>query len=410
MNQAPAGKLRILTPGLGAVASTFMAGVLLARRDLAKPIGSLTEYAHIDDEPLQSLVAGLDDILFGAWDIYDESAYEVAARSGVLSPAHLAAVEDELRDIRPRQGVFDPRWVKALDDANHVKRGDNLMELADQLSADIESFRLAGERLVMIWCGSTEAYHEPTEVHRDLDAFERGLKANDPAIAPSQVYAYAAVRAGVPFANGAPNLTLDFPALVELAELHDVPIAGKDFKTGQTLIKTILAPGLRSRQIGVRGWFSTNILGNRDGEVLDHPDNFRTKEASKLGVLDSLLEPARNPDLYGDITHEVRIHYYPPRGDDKEGWDNVDIFGWLDYPMQIKVNFLCRDSILAAPIVLDLARLLDLAARKGHAGVQDWLGYYFKSPQVAAAGARVEHDLFRQERLMFDQIAKLAAG
>ncbi|NND03190.1 MAG: inositol-3-phosphate synthase, partial [Acidimicrobiia bacterium] len=359
-----------------------MAGVMLARKGLSRPVGSLTEYGDIDGIPITDFVASLDDIEFGAWDIYDESAYDVAVRSGVLSAEHLAAIADELREIRPRPGVFNPDYVKALADANHVKRGDNLMELADQIAADIEGFRLAGERLAMVWCGSTEAYLEPSEVHQDLAAFERGLKDNDPRIAPSQVYAYAAIRAGVPFANGAPNLSVDIPALVQMAEMHDVPIAGKDFKTGQTLMKTILAPGLKSRRLGINGWFSTNILGNRDGQVLDHPDNFRTKEVSKLGVLDSVLEPDKHPDLYGDITHEVRINYYPPRGDDKEGWDNIDIFGWLDYPMQIKVDFLCRDSILAAPIVLDLARLLDLANRKGRGGVQDWLGFYFKDPQV----------------------------
>ncbi|MCP3975496.1 MAG: inositol-3-phosphate synthase [bacterium] len=410
MSNAPAGKLRILTPGLGAVSTTLIAGIILSRKGLAKPIGSLTEYGDIDGVPVTDLVTSLDDIEFGAWDVYDESAYDVAARSGVLSPLHLAAIESELRAIKPLPGVFDPVWVKALADADHIKQGDNLMEMADQLVDDIESFRANGERLVMVWCGSTEAYLEPTEVHADLASFERGLKSNDPAIAPSQVYAYAAIRAGVPYANGAPNLSVDIPALVEMAELHGVPIIGKDFKTGQTLMKTILAPGLKSRRLGIRGWFSTNILGNRDGLVLDHPDNFKTKEVSKLGVLDSLLEPEKNADLYGDITHEVRINYYPPRGDDKEGWDNIDIFGWLDYPMQIKVDFLCRDSILAAPIVLDLARLLDLANRKGRGGIQEFLNYYFKSPQPMTEGARVEHNLFTQEENLFDAIRKMATG
>jgi len=403
-------KLRILTPGLGAVATTLMAGVMLTRKGLAKPVGSLTEYAELDGVPMSEYLAALDDIEFGAWDIFDESAYDVAARSGVLSAEHLAAVADELREIRPKTGVFDPTWVKALADASHIKQGDNLMELADQLTADIESFRAAGERLVMVWCGSTEAYLEPQAVHQDLAAFERGLKDNDPAIAPSQVYAYAAIRSGVPFANGAPNLSVDIPALVEMAETHDVPIVGKDFKTGQTLMKTILAPGLKSRRLGINGWFSTNILGNRDGEVLDHPDNFRTKEVSKLGVLDSLLEPDKHPDLYGDVTHEVRINYYPPRGDDKEGWDNIDIFGWLDYPMQIKVDFLCRDSILAAPIVLDLARLMDLANRKGQGGVQDWLGFYFKDPMVAPGTDTPIHNLFEQEERLMAKVEKLVAG
>ena len=410
MTDTSARKLRILTPGLGAVSTTLMAGIMLARKGLAKPIGSLTEYGDLDGVPLTDLVTSLDDIEFGAWDVFDESAYDVASRSGVLSPAHLAAVEDELRAIRPLPGVFDPVWVQALAHADHIKQGDNLMEMADQLTADIEAFRAAGERLVMISCMSTEAYLEPTEVHADLASFERGLKNNDPAISPSQVYAYAAIRAGVPYANGAPSLSVDIPALVEMAEMHGVPIAGKDFKTGQTLIKTILAPGLKSRRLGVRGWFSTNILGNRDGEVLDHPDNFRSKEVSKLGVLDSLLQPEDNPDLYGNISHEVRINYYPPRGDEKEGWDNIDIFGWLDYPMQIKVDFLCRDSILAAPIVLDLARLMDLANRNGRGGVQDFLGYYFKSPQPTFEGERVEQNLFAQEEILFDAIRKMAAG
>ncbi len=410
MTDTSARKLRILTPGLGAVATTLMAGIMLARKGLAKPVGSLTEYGDIDGVPLTDLVTSLDDIEFGAWDVFNESAYDVAARSGVLSPAHLAEVEDELRAIRPLPGVFDPVWVQALAHADHIKHGDNLMEMADQLTADIEAFRAAGERLVMVSCMSTEAYLEPTEVHGDLASFERGLKNNDPAISPSQVYAYAAIRAGVPYANGAPSLSVDIPALVEMAEMHGVPIAGKDFKTGQTLIKTILAPGLKSRQLGIRGWFSTNILGNRDGEVLDHPDNFRSKEVSKLGVLDSLLQPEENPDLYGDISHEVRINYYPPRGDQKEGWDNIDIFGWLDYPMQIKVDFLCRDSILAAPIVLDLARLMDLANRNGRGGVQDFLGYYFKSPQPTYAGERVVQNLFEQEEILMDAIRKMAAG
>lgn len=383
--------LRILTPGLGAVSTTLMAGVMLARRGLAAPVGSLTETGSL----VSDLHAGLDDITFAAWDPQGRSALEVARASGVLNAEHLAAIGDELAAIEPMTAVFDQRWVSALPNATHVKTGSNHMDLAEQLIADMEGF--GDDRLVMVWCGSTEAYSTPTEVHADLDAFERGLKDSDPAIAPSQIYAYAALRAGVPFANGAPNLSVDVPALVELSLREGVPIAGKDFKTGQTLIKTIVAPGLKSRMLGIHGWFSTNILGNQDGLVLDHPDNFRTKEVSKLGVLESILEPAKNPELYGDLSHEVRINYYPPRGDDKEGWDNIDLFGWLGYPMQLKVNFLCRDSVLAAPIVLDLARLLDLANRVDRGGAQDWLGFYFKAPQSSRPGP-VVHDLFAQER------------
>ncbi|NNL48436.1 MAG: inositol-3-phosphate synthase [Acidimicrobiia bacterium] len=400
-------ELRILTPGLGAVSTTLMAGVMLARKGLARPIGALSEYGDLDGKPINDLLAPLDQISFGAWDPYDESAYEVAERSGVLSAEHLAAVADELMEIVPKSAVFDPTWVQALSGAPHVKTGDSHMDLVEQIIEDIESYRADGERLVMVWCGSTEAYHHPTAVHQSLTDFELGLKNNDSAIAPSQLYGYAAIRAGVPFANGAPNVTVDIPALEQMAEQYGVPIAGKDFKTGQTLMKTVIAPGLKARRLGVRGWFSTNILGNRDGLVLDHPDNFRSKEITKLGVLDSLLKPEEHPDLYGDLSHEVRINYYPPAGDNKEGWDNIDIVGWMDYPMQIKVNFLCRDSILAAPIVLDLARFLDLAGSAGNSGIQDWLGFYFKSPHPVE-GRSVEHDLFVQERVLMDEIRALS--
>jgi myo-inositol-1-phosphate synthase len=394
--------LRILTPGLGAVSTTLMAGVMLARRGLAAPIGSLTEGGSLASD----LHASLDDIAFAAWDPQGNNALEVARHSSVLTPEHLEAIADELAAIEPMTAVFDQKWVAALPDATHVKTGSNHMDLAEQLITDMESF--GDDRLVMVWCGSTEAYSTPSAVHADLDAFERGLKENDPAIAPSQIYAYAALRAGVPFANGAPNLSVDVPALVELSVREGVPITGKDFKTGQTLIKTIVGPGIKSRMLGINGWFSTNILGNQDGLVLDHPDNFRTKEVSKLGVLESILEPEKHPDLYGDMSHEVRINYYPPRGDDKEGWDNIDLFGWLGYPMQLKVNFLCRDSVLAAPIVLDLARLLTLARRVERGGAQDWLGFYFKAPQSSSPGP-VVHDLFAQERVLKETHAALIA-
>lgn len=402
------GELRILTPGLGAVSSTLMAGVMLARRGLGRPIGALTEYGELDGGSINERVTPLDDISFGAWDPYHESAYDVARRSSVLTPEHLEAVGDELRAIQPKPAVFDETWVKALAGAPNTKSGDTHMDLVEQIIEDIEGFRSNGERLVMVWCASTEAYLHPTAVHQTLGGFELGLKKNDPAISPSQIYAYAAIKAGVPFANGAPNLTVDIPALEQMAEVYGVPIAGKDFKTGQTLIKTVIGPGLRSRRLGIRGWFSTNILGNRDGLVLDHPDNFRSKEATKLGVLDALLDPDANPDLYGDLSHQVRINYYPPAGDNKEGWDNIDLFGWLDYPMQLKVNFLCRDSILAAPIVLDLARFLDLAKAAGNSGIQRWLGYYFKSPHPIE-GEAVEHDLFVQEGVLLDELRRLTS-
>ena len=401
------GRLGVLTPGLGAVATTFIAGVIAARQGLAAPIGSVSQMAHIRlgkrEEGRNPLIrdfvplAGLDDLVFGGWDPISSNVLEAARTCGVLEEKDIAPVSSELEGIVAMDAVFDNRWVKKLD-GKRVKNLDSKWEQAQALMEDIEKFRVDNEcdRLVMVWCGSTEAFQEASEVHESVDSFEAGLKSNDENIAPSQIYAYAAIMSGVPFANGAPNLALDIPCMVELAKSRGVPVAGKDFKTGQTLMKTLLAPGLKARMLGLRGWFSTNILGNRDGEVLDDPDNFKTKEVSKLGVLDTILQPDSYPDLYGDIDHVVRINYYPPRGDNKEGWDNIDIFGWLGYPMQIKVDFLCRDSILAAPIVLDLALFLDLSARAGQSGVQEWLSFYLKAPQ-ASTDAGPEHDIFIQQ-------------
>jgi myo-inositol-1-phosphate synthase len=405
---APAtGNLGVLTPGLGAVASTFIAGVLAARQGLTVPVGSLTQMAHIrlgersdgrnpmikDFVPL----ASLDQLVFGGWDPISANALEAARTAGVLDERDLGPISGALEGVTAMDAVFDQTWVKRLD-GPRVKAITDKWEQAEALVADIEKFRVDNgcDRLVMVWCGSTEAYQEVSDVHLSVAAFERGLKDGDPNISPSQIYAYAALVSGVPFANGAPNLSVDTPAMRELAAERGVPIAGKDFKTGQTLMKTILAPGFKARMLGLRGWYSTNILGNRDGEVLDDPDNFKTKEVSKLGVLDSILQPEVYGDLYGNIDHVVRINYYPPRGDNKEGWDNIDIYGWMGYPMQIKVNFLCRDSILAAPIVLDLALFMDLAARAGRSGVQEWLSFYLKSPQAAGA-APAEHDIFIQQ-------------
>jgi myo-inositol-1-phosphate synthase len=402
----PTGKLGVLIPGLGAVGTTFIAGVLNVRRGMAAPIGSLTQMGTIrlgkrtegrsplikDFVPL----SGLDDLVFGGWDIFEDNAYEAAKAAAVLSDEHLNNVRDDLEAIQPMKAVFDHEYVKRLD-GPHVKTGASKMELAEQLRQDIRAFRQAHglERAVMIWCGSTEIFLERTGTHATIKAFEKGLRQNSPDIAPSMIYAYAAIMEGVPYVNGAPNLSADIDALVALANERGVPLAGKDYKTGQTLMKTILAPGLKARLLGLDGWFSTNILGNRDGEVLDDPESFRTKEESKLGVLDYILQPHLYPELYGNFYHKVRINYYPPRGDNKEGWDNIDIFGWLGYPMQIKVDFLCRDSILAAPIVLDLALFMDLAQRSGMKGIQEWLSFYFKSP-MAAPGLYPEHDLFIQ--------------
>ena len=405
---APAsGKLGILTPGMGAVASTAYAGVIAARKGLAQPIGSLTQLAHVRlgarEEGRNPLIrdfvplAGLDDLVFGGWDPISANALEACRTAGVLTSEDLAPLSSELEGVVAMDAVFDQRWVSKLHGVR-VKSGDSKWDLARQVADDIERFRTEQEcdRLVMVWCGSTEAYQETAPVHESVAAFEAGLRADDPDISPSQIYAYAALVSGVPYANGAPNLSVDIPAMIELAEREGVPIAGKDFKTGQTLMKTILAPGFKARMLGLRGWYSTNILGNRDGEVLDDPENFKTKEMSKLGVLDTILQPDVYPELYGNIDHVVRINYYPPRGDNKEGWDAIDIFGWMGYPMQIKVDFLCRDSILAAPIVVDLALFMDLAQRAGQGGVQEWLSFYWKSPE-AAGGNAPEHDIFIQQ-------------
>ena len=412
---APAsGRLGVLLPGLGAVASTFIAGVLAARRGLMPPIGSLTQMARLgvgstpdDRQPLirdRVPLASLDDLVFGGWDPITTNALEAARTAGVLAPHDLAPLADELEAIVPMPAVFDTRWVSRLE-GRRVKPEASKWAQAQALIDDIARFRDGQrcDRLVMIWCGSTEAYQAPSAVHDSVGAFEAGLRADDPNISPSQIYAYAALRSGVPYANGAPNLSIDLPCMTELAAREGVPVAGKDFKTGQTWMKTLLAPGIKARMLGLRGWYSTNILGNRDGEVLDAPENFKAKEVSKLGVLDAILEPSVYPDLYGHIDHVVRINYYPPRGDNKEGWDNIDIFGWLGYPMQIKVDFLCRDSILAAPIVLDLVLLLDLAHRAGASGVQEWLGFYLKAPQAAGAQP-ADHDLFRQLATLQDTL------
>jgi myo-inositol-1-phosphate synthase len=402
----PKGKLGVLLPGMGAVATTFIAGTELVRRGEAQPIGSLTQMATIRLGPrtqprsprIREFVPldRLENLVFGGWDIFPDNAYEAARKAGVLEREQLEKVRGFLETIRPMPAAFDRHYVRKLDGPN-VKRGKTKYELALQIREDIEQFRKAtgASRLVMVWCGSTEVFLKPQKVHQSAAAFERAMKENHEAIAPSMLYAWAAITSGVPFANGAPNLTVDIPALVELARKHNVPIAGKDFKTGQTLLKTVLAPGFKARMLGLAGWYSTNILGNRDGEVLDDPESFKTKEESKLGVLEYILQPKLYPNLYGNIYHKVRINYYPPRGDNKEGWDNIDIFGWLGYPMQIKVDFLCRDSILAAPIVLDLVLFLDLAQRAGLRGIQEWLSFYFKSP-MCAPEIYPEHDLFIQ--------------
>ena len=400
------GKLGILIPGLGAVATTFIAGVEAVKKGIAQPIGSLTQMGNIrlgkrteDRYPrIKEFVplADLNDIAFGGWDIYEDNVYEAAIHAKVLDLPLLQSIKTELEAIKPMKAVFDKSYVENLDGTN-VKTAATKYDLAMQVIEDIENFKIINgcNRVVMVWCGSTEKYIQETDIHSSIEKFEAALKNNESLIAPSMIYAYAAIKTGVPFANGAPNLTCDIPALLELAAETQTPIGGKDFKTGQTLMKTILAPGLHARALGVRGWFSTNILGNRDGYVLDHPDNFRTKEVSKLSVLDEIFRPELNPELYGELYHKVRINYYPPHGDNKESWDNIDIFGWLGYSMQIKINFLCRDSILAAPIVLDLALFMDLAKRSQMSGIQEWLSFYFKSPQTLPE-LKPEHDIFKQ--------------
>jgi myo-inositol-1-phosphate synthase len=403
---APKGKLGVLLPGLGAVSTTLIAGVSLIEKGLARPFGSVTQMQKMRlgkrtnprFVPIKELVplADLKDLVFGAWDIFPDNAYEAARAAGVLPHETLEQVRAELEAIAPWPGVFDHNYVRKLD-GKHIKSGATKRHLADALMRDMDDFRLANklDRAVAVWCASTETFLEPGPVHQTIAAFEKGLEKNAAEISPSMIYAYAAIRSGIPFANGAPNLCVDIPALSDLAKETGVPIAGKDFKTGQTLMKTIIAPGLKARMLGLQGWFSTNILGNRDGEVLDDPGSFRTKELSKQSVLDAILQPEMYRELYGDYFHKIRIEYYPPRGDAKEGWDNIDIVGWLGQPMQIKVNFLCRDSILAAPVVLDLTLFLDLARRAGLAGIQEWLSFYFKSP-MSRPDLKPEHDLFIQ--------------
>ncbi|MEQ1761794.1 MAG: inositol-3-phosphate synthase [Pyrinomonadaceae bacterium] len=404
---APAeGKLGVLLVGLGAVSTTLVAGVEAIKRGISEPVGSLTQMGTIrlgkrTDNNVPKIkdfvpLASLDDIVFGAWDIFHDNAFEAAMNAGVLEKDLLNQVSEQLASLKPMAAVFEQNYVKRITGEN-VKTGKNKMELAEQLIEDIARFKTDNgcDRLVIVWCASTEIYVEESEVHTSIEVFEKAMYDNDPRIAPSMIYAYAAIKSGVPFANGAPNLTVDIPALTELAEQHKVAICGKDFKTGQTLMKTILAPGLKSRMLGLDGWYSTNILGNRDGEVLDDPENFKSKEVSKLSVLEHIFQPEVYPGLYGDFSHVVKINYYPPRGDNKEGWDNIDIFGWLGYKMQIKVNFLCRDSILAAPLALDLALFMDLAQRASMKGVQEWLSFYFKAPQTAP-GLYPEHDIFIQ--------------
>jgi myo-inositol-1-phosphate synthase len=396
----------VLTPGMGAVATTVMSGVELVRQGHSVPVGSLTQMGTIrlgrrTEARVPKIsefvkLAALKDIVFGGWDIYPDSAYDAAAKAGVLDAKDLAKSQKFLKSIKPMKAAFDQNYVKNLSGTN-VKKGKNKFDLAEQIRDDIRSFKKKNklDRLVMVWCGSTEVFMKAQDVHKDLQSFEKAMKANHAAIAPSMLYAYAAIAEEVPYANGAPNLSVDIPALEEFAKTKGVPIVGKDFKTGQTMMKTVLAPAFKARMLGLNGWFSTNILGNRDGEVLDDPGSFKTKEESKLGALEYILQPKVYPELYGNFCHKVRINYYPPRGDNKEGWDNIDIFGWLGYPMQIKVDFLCRDSILAAPIVLDLVLFLDLAKRAGMRGIQEWLSFYFKSP-MCAPELYPEHDLFIQ--------------
>jgi myo-inositol-1-phosphate synthase len=401
---SPDGRLGVMLVGLGAVATTYVAGVENIRRGLGKPVGSLTELATIRlgkrterrSPHIREFVplADLNNIVFAAWDPIPDDAYQSALVAGVLESKHIEPIAGFLKSIKPMPAVFDQSYVKRLSGTN-VKTGKNKRDLAEQLRQDIRSFKKQQgcDRLVIVWCASTEVFIRVGPVHQSLAAFEKAMETDDPAIAPSMLYAWAAIMEGVPFANGAPNLCVDTPALQELADAKGVPIAGKDFKTGQTMVKTVVSPMFKARMLGLSGWYSTNILGNRDGEVLDDPESFKTKEESKLGVLEHILQPSIYPELYGAIYHKVRINYYPPRGDNKEGWDNIDFFGWLGYPMQIKIDFLCRDSILAAPLVHDLTLLMDLAQRAGMAGIQEWLSFYFKSP-MAAPGLTPENDLF----------------
>ena len=414
----PKGRLGVLLPGMGAVATTLIAGVHLVKKGLAEPIGSLTQMQKVRigkrTEPravaIKDLLplAGLNELVFGGWDITPENAYETASNAGVLTGDMLSAVRQELESVKPWPGVFDQAYVRRLQ-GTHVKTGASKMALAEALMDDIKRFLADNEltRAVMVWCGSTEVYSEPGPVHQTIESLEQGLRDSAPEIPPSMIYAYAAIKCGVPFANGAPNLSADVPAMIELADKCGVAVTGKDFKTGQTLMKTIVAPGLKARMLGLDGWFSTNLIGNKDGEVLDDEGSFKAKEVSKSQVLDAILQPDHYPGLYGNFYHKVRIQYYPPRGDAKEGWDNIDITGWLGQPMQIKINFLCRDSILAAPIVLDLILFMDLAQRAGMTGIQEWLSFYFKSP-MALPTLTPEHDLFIQHLKLTNTLRILA--
>ena len=414
----PQGKLGILLPGMGAVATTFIDGVYAVNKGISKPIGSTTQMGTIrigkrtdNNTPLIKdfiPLADIKNIAFGGWDLFNDNVYQSAVNAGVLDRYTLEQLKPELEAIKPMKAVFDKKYVTKLDGPN-VKTGATKMDLAEQLRQDIRDFKAKNncDRLVMVWCGSTEIYIQESSVHQTIESLENGMRNNDENIPSSMIYAYAALMEKVPYANGAPNLSADIPALVALAKQNNVPICGKDFKTGQTLMKTIVAPGLKTRNLGIAGWFSTNILGNRDGAVLDDPASFKTKEVSKLSVLEDILEPEKHPDLYKDLYHKVRIDYYPPRGDNKEGWDNIDIFGWMGYPMQIKIDFLCRDSILAAPLVLDLAIFLDLAQRSNMSGVQEWLSFYFKSPQEKAPGLKPMHDIFKQEMKLLNTLRHL---
>jgi myo-inositol-1-phosphate synthase len=411
--ESPEGGLAVLLPGLGAVGTTAIAGVMAIRRGWAEPIGSLTQMGRLaapsEPEPGPRIcdalpLASLDDLVFGGWDLHGDNGYEAARRADVLSDDDLEALRSELESIEPMPAVFDSSYVRNIE-GSHVKEAETKMEAAEMLTADIHRFleQHDADRAVSIWCGSTERHRSLQRVHHDLDALEAGLRHNHEAISPTMIYAYAHIRAGVPFLNGAPNRSTDCPALVELAERRGIPLAGRDLKTGQTLLKTVLAPGLAARKLGVDGWYSTNILGNRDGAVLDDPGSFESKEESKRSVLSSILDPEHHESLYGDADHQVHIHYYRPRGDNKEAWDNIDLTGWMGYPMQLKIDFLCRDSILAAPLVLDLALLGDLARRAGESGLQEWLSFYFKSPDVGD-GARPVHDLFAQQEMLLDRL------
>ena len=413
-----AGKLGILTPGLGAVSTTMIAGVEAIKKGMTKPVGSVTQIGKIRlgkrSENRDALVrdvvplASLDQIVFGAWDIFNDNAYEAAKKAKVLDSATIEALKPELERVKPMSAVFDPEYIKRINGPN-VKKGENKWDLAQQLRADIKKFVRDNDLslVVMVWCASTESYIDLGDVHTTLAKFEDGLKKNDPGIAPSMIYTYAALMEKVPYANGSPNQSVEVAALQKLALKMETPICGSDFKTGQTLLKTALAPAFKARLLGMNGWYSTNILGNRDGEVLDDPGSFKSKEITKLSVLDQILQPETYPDLYGDIHHVVKINYYPPRGDNKEGWDNIDVFGWMGYPMQIKVNFLCRDSILAAPVVLDLALFMDLAERCSFKGIQEWLSFYFKSP-LHAPEVQPEHNLFVQELKLHNTLRFMA--